>query len=371
MKVQIFSIHPLIDNRINKHINTLLKNDYEVEYVNVSDMNKCNFIHLSNVKLTLYKKWFNNRSIINMISIYTFMLKELFRSDSNIVHIHDTYLLPLLLVAKIMGKKTVYDKHEIIEKSKGIYSILFTLFEKIFGRFIDAIVYVTQQQEPFIDRANYKYSVHIPNYQSIKDYNIKEFTPTYGEYTTLVYIGSLSEKDRRTLLMLDVFEKCMKGSKNIKCVLGGKIAQIEIEERKEFLEKNYPTQFKYLGYISYEKVIEETKKADVGLLFFKDDPITHYSSCNKLYEYLMCGLVFVGVGKFILEEEIKRLGAGRIFDFETSSDEISNYVLDLIINKEELLKIRCVSYELGMNYSWESIENRYLELYDVLMGADK
>lgn len=367
MKIQIFSIHPLIDNHINKHIGTLIKNKYEIEYVNASNLDNNNFIYESLITLTSYKENFNNKSIINMISIYLFMIKRLFKSDAQIVHIHDTFLLPILLIAKVIGKKTIYDKHELIEKTNSIYGFLFTWFERFFGRYFDGIVYVTREQEAFIRRSSFKNSTLIPNYQSSENYETRDFSPSVKNTTTLIYIGSLSENDRQILLMLEIFEKCMQSNKNIKCVLGGKVVQKEIENKIHFLSKEFGNQFNFLGYTPYEKVIQETKNADIGFLLFKDNPITYNSSSNKLYEYLLCGLVFIGAGKFILDKEIKTSSSGKVFNFYTSSDEISNYILELASDKEKLLQVRLNSYKLGQNYTWESVENEYIILYNKLV----
>lgn len=70
MKILLLSIHPLIDNRINKHIGTLLKNGYCIEYINVSEDNISNLGLERKIKLENINKNFDLHKPFSIMKIY-------------------------------------------------------------------------------------------------------------------------------------------------------------------------------------------------------------------------------------------------------------------------------------------------------------
>ncbi|EOT2902266.1 glycosyltransferase [Clostridium perfringens] len=368
MKILLLSIHPLIDNRINKHIGTLLKNGYCIEYINVSEDNISNLGLERKIKLENINKNFDLHKPFSIMKIYKDIKKYIKNSDAKIVHIHDIFLLPLVPYIRRSGKKVVFDKHESFEKINAVSAKVITFYERIIAKKIDGIVYTADQQLNFIKKNKYKRYIQVPNYQEISKYSSIKISKKNKENFTVVYIGSLSTKDRDILLLLNVFENLIYKNKSINCILGGKIFHDEVKSKVIDLSNKYKENFKYLGVIPYDEVVKINKKADIGLLFFKDDPNTYNSSSNKLYEYLLSGTIFIGVGKFILGDEIKESNAGNIFDFDTREEKISEYILNIIRNENKLNEMKKNAYNLGVNYTWESIEKRYINLYEEILN---
>jgi len=361
MKIQIFSTHNLFDNRISRHIITLLKYNYKVDYVNTSNSNENDFELRERIDFHHIKEAYVKSNIKGVFKSFISMLIFLKNGNADIVHIHDPLLIPLLYYAKHLGKSTVYDKHECYEKLRGVNSKIGTYFEKVFKKHIDAIVYVNEQQFSYINSLGYKIIKMIPNYQSITSFNIV-CDSNRGDIVTIIYIGALSEKSRNILLMLDVMEMVLEKMDMVRIVLGGKSVDESITNRIDILSGKY-RRFEYRGVLKYSDVIDITLKSDIGLYFVKDIPNNYLSSPNKIYEYMIAGLVLVGMGKFTHSQEIDGY-AGKIFPFESQKEDIVSYICSLIKNKTKMKEMKSNARNIGLKYTWESVEYLYKEIYD-------
>ena len=364
MKIQVFSIHPLFDNRINRHLTTLLKNNHQVEYINVSKSNKREFELGTKVILHHINEPFVKSNFKGVIKAWFILHKYLMKGNADIVHIHDALLIPLLYYAKKMNINTVYDKHESYETMGGINARIGTIFEKIFIKYIDSVVYVNEQQRKYIDNMGYKLTRMIPNYQSTETYNIEKKQTDDDKRIQIIYIGSLKETDRNILLMLDIMDEVMDNCPNIKFIVGGSTDNKQISNKILYLSHKF-NGFEYKGVMKYSDVIDTTVNSDIGLLFAKDCPNNQASSPNKIYEYMVSGVALVGMGNFMHANEINEY-AGKIFSFNTERNEISSYIISLIKDIEQLNRFKENANIMGKKYTWESVEGRYQEIYETI-----
>lgn len=366
MRIQVLSTHALFDNRINRHLNTLVNRGYRVCYINASKATlHASNSYSSNVELIHINEPFIMKNIKGIMRAYQIMAKEINNSDACIVHIHDPVLIPLLFLAKKKGKKTVYDRHESYEKTKGISSTIATLFERLFTKYIDGIVYVNMAQLGYIEKLRGIRTKMIPNYQSLSSYTRYLNPKKIGDSVTVIYVGSLSERTRNIILMLDVMDVILSEVPAVKFILGGDIKDITVKDKVSTMKQH--ANFQYKGIMKYENVIDETLKADIGLYFAKDRENNFMSSPNKVYEYMLAGVALVGMGTFMHAEEING-SAGRVFDYTATKEEIASYIVTLIRNKQMLLKLKENAKAIGQKYTWESVEELYFDLYDELIN---
>lgn len=361
MKVAVVSIHPLNDNRIARHIKTLLSNNIEVEYVNVSKGTKFPF---DNVKVHNLELTFNTHNMWSIIKTWKYVKETLKSLSFDVIHVHDLYLLPAVTGIK---KPVIFDRHERFEIIDSVLAKMFSKYERIKIKKLDACVYTVDGEEKYLTQIGYRNTALIPNYQSQKAFEQLE-EETDRSIRTLLYIGSLSNYDRNIELMLDVFEKVLECEQNTRCILGGKICNDVIEKEIDMLQKKYPDRFIFLGFCKHEDVIAHTLKADFGFLFFRDFPNTRYSSPNKLYEYLLGKTIFIGVGQFILEKEIVEEQAGFIYPYDTKAEVIARCIVDLLHDPEKMEWMKSNAFSIGKRYTWESVEGRYVELYKKVLA---
>lgn len=363
MKIQVFSIHPLVDNRINRHIKTLLKSKYTVEYVNASRSKEQDFELKSQLVLHHIDEPFIKTNLKGVISAWHSMRIYLKKGNADIIHIHDPLLIPLFYYAKKLNKGTVYDKHESYEKIKGINARIGALFERIFIRYIDGIVYVNEQQRLYLDNITKKNKLMIPNYQSLEAYSVQK-NRSDDNILQIIYIGCLAETTRNIMLMLDVMNEVLERCHNVKFIVGGANNDEIIKNKMQYLSNKF-SNFEYKGAMKYSDVIETTVNSDIGLFFAKDIPNNQHSSPNKIYEYMIAGIPLVGMGNFMHADEIDGY-AGKVFNFNVNRDEIVAYLISLIQNPNKIKYFKENAHNFGNKYTWESVEERYKEMYDVI-----
>lgn len=361
MKVAVVSIHPLNDNRIARHIKTLLSNEIEVEYVNVSKGTK---FPLDYVKVHSLEMTFNTHDPISILKTWKYIKSALKKLSFDIIHVHDLYLLPAVTG---IGKPVVFDRHERFEIIDSVLAKMFSLYERNKIKKLDACVYTVDGEEKYLTQIGYKNMALIPNYQSQKAFEKLEENGNRN-IRTLLYIGSLSNYDRNIELTMEVFKNVLEREQNTKCILGGEICDEVIEMKVKELQERFPDRFSFLGFCKHEDVIALTLKADFGFLFFRDFPNTRYSSPNKLYEYMLGKTIFIGVGQFILEKEIVEEQAGYIYRYEVDAEVIASGIADLIHDPEKLERMKENAYTIGKRYTWESVEGRYAELYKKVLA---
>lgn len=366
MKILVISIHNLFDNRINRHMTTLIKKGHIVEYFNISKSNKENFEYIDDVKLTHINTDFSKNNLIAVIRALRVARKTISNSDSQIVHFHDPLLLSLSKFCKKRGKKVVFDKHESYETIKGLNGRISSLLERKYSRYIDGVVYVNTNQLKYLEYIGYKMKSMIPNYQLKSSYSLPR--NSLRNRIRFIYIGSLSNETRNTSLMLNVMNRILEDNQNVEFILGGRIIDDEVKAIIDYMvlkRKN----FEYKGVVKYSTVITDTINSDIGLYFAKDVPNNFMSSPNKIYEYLLSGLAIVSIGSFT-DSQIINQSCGRVFDYSVKEQDLIDYISLLINDRKLLKKLKIVSQELGNKYTWESVEDNYIIMYTDLLSTN-
>lgn len=365
MKVLVLSIHPLYDNRIKRHINTLISNEIDVTYINASHSSVSEFSLSSNIKLIQINTKFTKKHILKMFLALYKMSQYIKKESFDVVHVHDPILLIFSKRIKKMRKKIIFDKHESFEKMNAHIAKVGTYFEKKYFSIIDGIVLVNPNQIEYIRTLGKKEYTVIPNYQSVRDLLRIQKMQNYpvnrnDNQIRIIYIGSLSNIDRDTLGMLIIMEKILKKYSNVSFILGGEIMDDNIYNNISRLKslKN----FSFLGKISHEEVLKETLEADIGLYFPRNLPNNNGSSPNKIFEYIMTNTSIVAIGNFMHYSEMDDF-IGKVFPYNTEHNIIAEFLIKLIETPSLVNKYKSNCDFLSKKYTWENVEMNYLFLY--------
>lgn len=358
-----------------KHINTLKESNIDFTYINSSLANKSDLeLYKSSLNLIHSNVYFDTHKPFKMFNVYKFFINEIKKREFDLIHIHDFFLYLLIPNIKKHKKcRIVIDRHESIESIDSLYAKIFTYLERKYLKYIDGTVYVAESQLDYIKKNEFRNFRYIPNYQSYLQFNgmessIGSVEKKNRKMVNYVYIGSLSTKDRNILLLLKCAELILSRTDSSVFKIGGDGANEEVMIEINKLIERFPSQFHFLGRIPYSKVIDITRDSDFGFLFFKNVKNTWYSSPNKMYEYLLAGCIFVGVGLFTLHNEIIKNDCGLIFPFETKASEIVDKILEINSDPTQRQRMKSNSKELGKKYTWEEVSQRYIELYKYIIG---
>jgi len=190
---------------------------------------------------------------------------------------------------------------------------------------------------------------------------------TEHEPLCIIYFGALYSEDRDVGLMLRLSEMMLREHEGVRFKFGGVLhgPDTKVNRSKlEMLADRYPGRFNWFGVMSRDEVIRHTATADVGLWFFRSNSqIVKGSSPNKVFEYMTVGAAIFATDGFVVANEIRRAGAGELFPAGVDADVVAASLSKLVKNPERLKKMKRASAALGKKYSWEAVENRYVDLY--------
>ncbi|PWR69497.1 glycosyltransferase [Methanospirillum stamsii] len=388
MNIIVLDVHHPEDGRVNRHIKYMHNLGYNVVHFNVNRY----FPFLEPGFFSKYgEKGFRipvgdssqslkNRLLLHFLFItpilalnLIFLLKKSFlENNDSIIHVHDYELLftgHYLRFFLSHSVKIVYDRHELFETSKGdklLFDKIPRIYEKFSSRWIDGIIGVSEDHVLQL-RDLFKRSIVIivPNYSDASGYSIDELnekiTNIDSNIFNLVYFGSLDVTlDRDIPLILKVMEFVLKEWKSSEAYIGGLTSNSFLLSMFSELNQKFPGRFHYLGYVSYDNVLYYSSKATIGFLCLKKEYWVLVSA-NKVYEYLHYGVIPVIKANIENQEAISKCSI--LFRKDVEDEIVISSVGRLINNKEKMKRMLMESFELGKQYSFENVKQRYHQLY--------
>jgi glycosyltransferase involved in cell wall biosynthesis len=283
--------------------------------------------------------------------------------DADLYHFHDPELIPAGLLLKYVGKKVIYDAHELYAVKilckpwiplpfRYLASQVFSWCEHLSSRFFDHVV----TADRFTANTFHSERVSVvANYPFLPP--IQEHSERAAAAHVAIYAGELTS-DRGLNVMLEVARRLQ--STGFELRLLGHFGCPE-EEQQVCAEPN----IRYLGRQSHQAVLRELANADVGLVLFQPVPAYYYAGENtiKLFEYMSRGLPVVVSNFPNLKRIVELVDCGLCVDpqdAQQAADAISE-----LLDNPGLLRI------LGENgrkavlreYNWEREARTLLRIY--------
>jgi len=389
--------HPPEDSRIGRYLQHMVQSGVEVYRLNFNFFSpqargaastsmhgekdaRIDLFDQFNAHGGILKRAFNSRFLLGgaLVLEAERALKNLGldAEEPAVVHAHDPILLPLAanLAKAHKNWRVVYDRHELYEDSHTDRGInVATALEKIAKKHISGVVVVSDEHiEVTARRFPAAGVVSVPNYPSIRDYDkkiIEEKIKSLDNDTKVVisYIGSLDNSfDRDIDLMLKIGEQAA-ASEKARFLIGGRVADTKLEKKLQTLAQKFPEDFSFLGYVPRNRTVELTACSHIGLYLMKPDTC-YWVKCspNKVFEYLICGVVPVIRADVDRAEDIST--SSLLFDRNAKGDEIVDEVMSLILDKERLKFMMKSAREQSKNFTFESVAGRYTEIYRTIMN---
>ena len=274
------------------------------------------------------------RAIKHAFTLFGITIKYVFNGffyRPEIVHCHDTMVLPAGVILKIIcGSKLIYDAHELESQKNGqsiILSKMTYLIEWNSWRFVDFFITVSPSivdwyeeklgvkpneiilNSPLYNEMEKKKSRNEPYLREM--YGIKEGDKIF------LYLGIIG-KGRGVEMYLDIFES-EEISSHIVFMGYGDLVDDVISRSKLCQQIHYHRR------IEHERVVEVSQSADVVLAIIEDISLSdYYCLPNKLFEYAFSGIPVLASDfpdmKHMIEEY--KLGATTKIDNKSVRDAI-------------------------------------------------
>lgn len=199
--------------------------------------------------------------------------------------------------------------------------------------------------------------VHLPN-----GVNTDRFVPIdEPKKIQIVYAGNIGYAQDLELVIRAVKEISKKFP--IKFIIAG---AGDIKERLEEVakEENLSEIVIFPGTIQREEVVKLISESMIGVAPLKDLDTLEYAAPTKVYEYMSCGIPFLGCGRGEIKRIADESGAGIIAD--NDPDSISAAIINLIENPDKMAEMGVSGREYVIrNYDRGAIASK---LKDIIEG---
>ncbi|MEM7093773.1 MAG: glycosyltransferase [Actinomycetota bacterium] len=217
------------------------------------------------------------------------------RSRPDVVHCHDTGVLPVGAVLRLLfGAKLIYDTHELESDRNGISPAIGKVIlrlEKLLWRLVDGLVVVSPSIEDwYAQHVGPKRTAVVLNspvfapFDDVRgdDYLRRTF-PIDADSKAFIYVGNLVV-GRGVELVLDAFQREDVDSAVVfmgRGELQGAVEDAAARSHNIFFHEAVP----------HEEVVAVTRSADVGLCLIENVSLSDYHCLpNKLFEYCFAGI---------------------------------------------------------------------------------
>lgn len=288
---------------------------------------------------------------------FCYLLKH--RKNIDILHACDfDTALPALCIAKIFGKKLVYDIFDYYVDAYNVPKILKPLIKALDSFVInhcDLCIICSEARIRQIVPANPKNLLIIhnaPDELVAKDkFLLRIKNP---DSVKIAYIGSLG-RERHIEDLLEVVAEDM----NFELHIGGfGILETLV---KEYAAK-YPNII-YYGKIPYEQTLQIEMRCDVMVALYEvgNNRNHHFAAPNKFYESLMLGKPVVMIKGSGMSDIIREKNLGEVIEFSKDSLRKAIYALKNTDSSEKIARRKKIYKD---NYSWTIMQERLLHSYE-------
>jgi glycosyltransferase involved in cell wall biosynthesis len=236
------------------------------------------------------------RHALTLVELLVRMVPKAIAMKPDVVHCHDTLVLPIGALARLIsGSTLIYDAHELESCKNGqsrVLSCATLCIERLCWPLVDLLVSVSPPiLQWYADRLGEKRSVLVMNAPTDQhEENPCDFPPRYfhdrfgiaEDRKVFVYLGILGQ-GRGIPLLLETFG-CESSTADLVFVgYGDTVGVADAAKRLANIHLHPP--------VSHDKVVSLVRTADYGVCLIEDVSLSdRYCLPNKLFEYAFAGL---------------------------------------------------------------------------------
>ena len=308
--------------------------------------NKGNYVEIisSNNTFTIPIKGLKNPSF--MISSY---LKSKFKNNFDIVHAQNP--ISAIAMKNVKGKKILSLQGNFSEQISllhgNVAGSVSSKLEKNALKWADAITVPSKEMYEEYTKNGYKVS-HVPNAVDISSFPGDE-DRRYEKQ--LIYAGRLSEEKG----ILDLLKISDKLSKDIDLIIvGSGPEELKVKEIAKKLSNIH-----FVGYQSKENTIKLIRGSDILI----QPSIMEGGTSSTLLESMACKTPIIATSVGGNKETITHMKTAYVVT-PNQPLEIFDAINDLLKNPDKREILSKSAYDLVLNYDWEHIGKKYLDVYN-------
>ncbi len=299
------------------------------------------------------------RHVLSLCELVFKMLPRAIQVKPDVVHCHDTLVLPLGVIVKLFTRATlIYDAHELESDRNGLTELqgrLTLWVERWLWQFVDALIVVSPSiQTWYIDNVGSKPAAVILNSplfeqpQISHDAYLREKFKIPTDRLIFIYVGILG-KGRGIELVIQAFLHSDINSHVVFLGFGELSGQL-----KKLAESN--DRFHLHQAVPHSQVVPIVKSADFGLCLVENVSLSdYYCLPNKLFEYCFAGVPVLASDFPDIKKLVYEYGIGMCCNLQseavvTAIKEIERRGADFPFNNLQPL-------------TWQSQGRKLLDLY--------
>ena len=263
------------------------------------------------------------RHILSLCEITYKILPRAIRIRPNIVHCHDTLVLPLGVIIKLLTRATlIYDAHELESDRNGLTKVqsLMTLWvEKFSWRFVDALIVVSPSiQRWYFDNLGPKSSAVIlnsPMFEDLAVFDDKYLRQKFNipnDRLIFIYVGILGA-GRGLDLVIEAF---------LRSDIDSHVVFLGFGDLYDDLVRLSQSSAKFHVHpaVPHSEVVPIVRSADFGLCLVENISLSDYFCLpNKLFEYCFAGVPVLASNFPDISSVVYKYGIGRCCDLQPAA----------------------------------------------------
>ncbi|RMH68656.1 MAG: glycosyltransferase [Gemmatimonadetes bacterium] len=298
------------------------------------------------------------------------LLHRLATLDMDVIHCHDLdTLLAGAIMAKLRGKKLIYDSHELFPEQGSLANRprerkIWGMLERLLIHLPDWIITVNDSLAEIMAE---RYHVEPPTpIRNIPDGQVRERTNRLRQKTGLspahkivLYQGQMMPG--RGLFTL--IESILKLPDEYVLVLLGKGGLMPELRRRAAL---HPPKIRVLDAVPFAELLSYTASADIGICLIENISTSYYYALpNKFFEYMMAGLPVIASNFPEFERIFKIFPFGVTVD-PSDADAVAQAIRAIGENPAWQQELQTIARSATTVYNWQMEQKKLLDIYNRL-----
>lgn len=357
----------ITDQRVHKICTTLCENNFKIILIGRKLSSSKSLQR--NYKTFRFKLLFNKSFLFYAEYNIRLFFKLLFlKKDILIANDLDT-LLPNFLISVLQRKKLVYDSHELFTEvpeliHRPFVQKIWLSIEKFIVPKLKNMYTVNEEIASFYNK---KYGIpvnvvkNIANKLNSNNPSAEFIKSTKGNKKMLILQGSGINIDRGAEEALEMMQYL---KNTILYIIGSGDVFNLLKEKRKLL--NIEDKVIILGRMPYNKLLEYTKVADLGLSLDKNTNLNYeYSLPNKIFDYIQCNTPILASNRKLVAKLITKHNIGKVTTTHNPK-KLAKIVTKILENKKEYETWKTNLKKTAEIYNWENESKKLIEIYNNL-----